>query len=305
MAMGLGGSPVTLETSGFTRSFRLSTLASSSSHWRIWRSKVVHIVRNATWTRNCDLVLGEIEQDYAISSLPRLMALCCSSPLPRSPCLRYLAFARCLFATSSANERRRSLSRWKHREARRQQRQKPANWWLSPSEASRLVPSADQKLEQESRYVHPEKGRWEIEGMPTGFTTDVVTHDELAPQGRRCCGCGSSVQSVDYTKQGYVPKSVADTFRAGRKKVYNTPRGVMIDEADRGSAPGEVIKVESGKYKMKTRLIYCQRCFVLQQYHRLPDPKQEEDRLRRRVIDEGPPVAEEGDEEGELEEEDS
>ncbi|KAF4700692.1 nitric oxide associated protein 1, partial [Perkinsus olseni] len=41
------------------------------------------------------------------------------------------------------------------------------------------------------------------------------------------------------------------------------------------------------------------------QYHRLPDPKQEEDRLRRREIDEGPPVAEEGDEEGELEEEDS
>ncbi|KAF4651172.1 nitric oxide associated protein 1 [Perkinsus olseni] len=249
------------------------------------------MVSNDAWTRSygllCDFHLGrhEIEQDDAISSLPL-----------------YLTLARCLFATSSATERRRSLLRWKHREARRQQRQKPANWWLSPSEASRLVTSADQKLEQESRYVHPEKGRWEIKGMPTGFTTDVVTHDELAPQGRRCCGCGSSVQSVDYTKQGYVPKSVADTFRAGRKKVYNTPRGVMIDEADHGSAPGEVIKVESGKYKMKTRLIYCQRCFVLQQYHRLPDPKQEEDRLRRREIDEGPPVAEEGDEEGELEE---
>ncbi|KAF4713244.1 hypothetical protein FOZ63_009635, partial [Perkinsus olseni] len=57
----------------------------------------------------------------------------------RSPCLQqYLTLARCLFATSSATERRRSLLRWKHREARRQQRQKPANWWLSPSEASRL-----------------------------------------------------------------------------------------------------------------------------------------------------------------------
>ncbi|EER20363.1 conserved hypothetical protein [Perkinsus marinus ATCC 50983] len=110
---------------------------------------------------------------------------------------------------------------------------------------------------------------------------------------------------MDHTKQGYVPKAVADTFRAGRKKVYNTPRGVLVDEADRGSAPGEVVKVESSKYKMKTRLIYCQRCFVLQQYHRLPDPKQEEDRLRRREIDEGPPVEEAIDEEEEGEDEDS
>ncbi|KAF4676490.1 nitric oxide associated protein 1 [Perkinsus chesapeaki] len=209
----------------------------------------------------------------------------------------YLAYSRCVFSTSVTDNRRRGFARWKRREARRKEREKPANWWLSPSEASRLVPSADERLEHESRYVHPEKGRWEVQGMPTGFTTDVIDHDELAPQGKRCCGCGSTVQSSDCRKQGYVPQAVADSFRAGRKKVYNMPRGILIDEADRGSAPGEVIKVESGKYKMKTRLIYCQRCFVLQQYHRLPDPKKEEDRLRRKEIDQGPPLEDEENEE--------
>jgi ribosome biogenesis GTPase A len=76
-------------------------------------------------------------------------------------------------------------------------------------------------------------------------------------------------QATDPVKPGYVPHSVLDTFNNGWKKRLIIPPGVPVFGPQSGS---EVTKRTDHKFRSKSTMIYCQRCFRIQNY-RVDDTK--------------------------------
>ena len=85
--------------------------------------------------------------------------------------------------------------------------------------------------------------------------------------GSDCKGCGALVQSRDHTKAGYVPEAAWQSFNNGWKKRASAPAGVAVH-----SVPDavEVAKANETKYRHKAVMLYCQRCFRLQNYRDVP-----------------------------------
>eukprot|EP00434_Breviolum_minutum_P004935 symbB.v1.2.004352.t1/scaffold240.1/size264318/8 len=84
---------------------------------------------------------------------------------------------------------------------------------------------------------------------------------------RRCHGCGAWLHSNNPEEHGYVPEETRDKFSlTGRRKQSAAPKGVPVETVPDGV---EVMRDSSVKYKDKTRLLVCQRCYRLQNYHRL------------------------------------
>jgi len=87
---------------------------------------------------------------------------------------------------------------------------------------------------------------------------------------KRCAGCGAWLQSDDPAAQGFIPAGAREQFSvSGRKKTRKEPFGEPVDWVPDGV---EVLRNPSKKYKTRTRLMICQRCFKLQHYHRTVDP---------------------------------
>lgn len=84
---------------------------------------------------------------------------------------------------------------------------------------------------------------------------------------RRCHGCGAWLHSNNPEEHGYVPEEAREKFSlTGRRKDSSAPRGVPVETVPDGV---EVMRDSSLKYKDKTRLLVCQRCYKLQHYHKL------------------------------------
>ncbi|CAE7801285.1 yqeH [Symbiodinium sp. CCMP2456] len=84
---------------------------------------------------------------------------------------------------------------------------------------------------------------------------------------KRCHGCGAWLHSNDPEEHGYVPEEAREKFSlTGRRKVRATPKGVPVDVLPQGV---EVMRDTSVKYKDRTRMLVCQRCYRLQHYHRM------------------------------------
>ena len=83
-----------------------------------------------------------------------------------------------------------------------------------------------------------------------------------------CHGCGAQTQARDPEKTGYVPELVLSNFSGGWRKRDVIPRGVSVDETPHSV---EVNGLSSTKYRSKATMLYCQRCFRLQNYRRI-DP---------------------------------
>mmetsp|Transcript_140658 Transcript_140658/g.448564 ORF Transcript_140658/g.448564 Transcript_140658/m.448564 type:complete len:620 (+) Transcript_140658:76-1935(+) len=88
--------------------------------------------------------------------------------------------------------------------------------------------------------------------------------------GSRCSGCGAWLHSDDPQEHGFVPPDAHSKFTStGRKKTRKEPMGVPVDWVPDGV---EVMRDASVKYKVRTRLLTCMRCYRLQHYHRTSGP---------------------------------
>eukprot|EP00439_Symbiodinium_sp_Y106_P060476 s1975_g8.t4 len=114
-------------------------------------------------------------------------------------------------------------------------------------------------------------------GAVVGDVTKEAGMEELLRQSRggggglrihkRCHGCGAWLHSNDPEEHGYVPEEAREKFSlTGRRKVRATPKGVAVDVLPQGV---EVMRDTSVKYKDRTRMLVCQRCYRLQHYHRM------------------------------------
>eukprot|EP00927_Polykrikos_kofoidii_P060698 TRINITY_DN55623_c0_g1_i1.p1 TRINITY_DN55623_c0_g1~~TRINITY_DN55623_c0_g1_i1.p1 ORF type:complete len:793 (-),score=99.86 TRINITY_DN55623_c0_g1_i1:69-2447(-) len=83
---------------------------------------------------------------------------------------------------------------------------------------------------------------------------------------KRCAGCGSWLHSNAENEHGYIPLEAREKFSpSGRKKVRKEPQGEPVDWVPDGVT---VLRNESNKYRVKTKVIICKRCYRLQYYHR-------------------------------------
>eukprot|EP00928_Gymnodinium_smaydae_P063155 TRINITY_DN46825_c0_g1_i1.p1 TRINITY_DN46825_c0_g1~~TRINITY_DN46825_c0_g1_i1.p1 ORF type:complete len:711 (+),score=150.98 TRINITY_DN46825_c0_g1_i1:58-2133(+) len=95
---------------------------------------------------------------------------------------------------------------------------------------------------------------------------EELTRPPVAWEAKRCAGCGSWLQSSDESQQGYIPEEARANFSpSGRKKVRKEPMGEPVDWVPDGV---KVVSNPSTKYKVRTKLLICQRCYKLQHYHR-------------------------------------
>ena len=82
-----------------------------------------------------------------------------------------------------------------------------------------------------------------------------------------CKGCGSKAQTADPSVPGYLPESILSTFNGGWRRRVRHP-GVV---ASRGSPEyADITKCNRSSALSKSTMLYCQRCFTIQQYHRDP-----------------------------------
>lgn len=113
--------------------------------------------------------------------------------------------------------------------------------------------------------------------MPEDPLTGAVGADErlrgsVGGDAKRCAGCGAWLHSDDPEEHGYVPKEAREQFAdSGRRKTKKEPKGVPVEWVPDGV---EVLRNPSGKYRVRTRLLICQRCYRLQHYHRTIGPVQ-------------------------------
>lgn len=100
---------------------------------------------------------------------------------------------------------------------------------------------------------------------------DQLIRGSTGGDAKRCMGCGSRFQSLDPNEHGYVPEEARSNFSAsGRKKVKKEPSGVPVDYVPDGV---NMVGNPSGRYKERTKVLVCQRCYRLQNYHRTMDPQ--------------------------------
>jgi len=71
------------------------------------------------------------------------------------------------------------------------------------------------------------------------------------------------MQTSDPSRHGYVPASVAAKFSDGWYKRQVVPRGRPQEVMDPNS---EVTKCTNSRFRPKTQMLYCQRCFRIQNY---------------------------------------
>ncbi|KAL8435334.1 hypothetical protein Efla_006964 [Eimeria flavescens] len=133
---------------------------------------------------------------------------------------------------------------------------------------------------------------------PEGITDDLFWVDRMQPT--RCSGCGVPLQTEEEAALGYVPKAKLAEFAGkqrnsqscsiswlkafndglhvgplgvelcrdrcavgGRSKRLPRPRGEEVEAVPDGV---EVMQMTSPKFRLRTRLLTCQRCFRMQQY---------------------------------------
>ena len=111
----------------------------------------------------------------------------------------------------------------------------------------------------------PSIGR-NIYPLSTLYAITRTAHTVSASQkrlGEICRGCGVTTQTSFPGVSGYVPKSVVEFFNNGWRKRLITPRGVPTDELQRNSDVG---RRSDSKFRAKSSMLYCQRCFRVQNY---------------------------------------
>ncbi|CAE7390125.1 yqeH, partial [Symbiodinium necroappetens] len=139
--------------------------------------------------------------------------------------------------------------------------------------SSRAWPSPSEEKSQDVEVKVPA-------GAVVGDVTKEAGMEELLRASRggggglrihkRCHGCGAWLHSNDPEEHGYVPEEAREKFSlTGRRKVRATPKGVPVDVLPQGV---EVMRDTSVKYKDRTRMLVCQRCYRLQHYHRMDTP---------------------------------
>ncbi|KAF8819278.1 DnaJ domain-containing protein [Cardiosporidium cionae] len=94
-----------------------------------------------------------------------------------------------------------------------------------------------------------------------GLVEDPFWSNPLQPQ--RCVGCGISFQTEIPKATGFVDKKKMEEFSGGRKKVYPKMKGHWVETSPEGV---KVMKEESSKFRIRTKLLLCQRCYRLQFY---------------------------------------
>ncbi|CAK9035280.1 unnamed protein product [Durusdinium trenchii] len=154
-------------------------------------------------------------------------------------------------------------------------RSSPGRWVTSPAPS---FPSRVRTMSVHSEFVM-ESIELPAGAPPVGDVSKEAGMEELlrAARGggggvrvsRRCNGCGAWLHSNNPDEHGYVPEEAREKFSlTGRKKDSAAPKGVPVDSVPDGV---EVLRDSSVKYKDKTRLLLCQRCYRLQHYHRLDE----------------------------------
>jgi ribosome biogenesis GTPase A len=81
-------------------------------------------------------------------------------------------------------------------------------------------------------------------------------------------------QVSDSSRAGYIPASVADRFSDGWLKQGVFPRGTSVNTAPMHR---DVFRCSDSKYRSKTLMLYCQKCFRLQTYRSESSPSRSKD----------------------------
>ncbi|CBZ52891.1 Predicted GTPases (ISS), related [Neospora caninum Liverpool] len=102
------------------------------------------------------------------------------------------------------------------------------------------------------------------DALPPGFVEDAFQEIHHAP--RRCPGCGAELQTEDPSRQGFVSAEKKEEWYSGRWKSLPKAKGVEVDSVPDGV---EVITVKSPRFRKRTRLLLCRRCYRIQMYKQL------------------------------------
>ncbi|PFH37998.1 DnaJ domain-containing protein [Besnoitia besnoiti] len=100
--------------------------------------------------------------------------------------------------------------------------------------------------------------------LPPGIVADAFEVINHAP--RRCMGCGAELQSEDPSRQGFVAAEKKEEWYSGRWKELPKAKGVEVDSVPDGV---EIVTVKSPRFRKRTRLLLCRRCYRIQMYKQL------------------------------------
>ncbi|KEP66317.1 UNVERIFIED_CONTAM: DnaJ domain-containing protein [Hammondia hammondi] len=100
--------------------------------------------------------------------------------------------------------------------------------------------------------------------MPPGIVEDAFEEIHHAP--RRCPGCGADLQTEDPARQGFVSIEKKEEWYSGRWKSLPKAKGLPVESVPDGV---EVVTVKSPRFRKRTRLLLCRRCYRIQMYKQL------------------------------------